>query len=244
MVWFGLVRFGFGLVCFGLVWFGLVWFGLVWFGLGSFHFISFRLISFHFVHFVSFRFISFHFISLVSFMVWFGLVWFGFISCHFVSVRFGSFRFVFSFRFVSFRFVQFYSIFFFSSFFLWFFLPLLSFFLSWCRFFACYSSVCVLQINGPFYRRNNMNPVHLLNWIEIGFVLIYQKKKSRRFFHGGAREIHSIMSTKKSKNTHFGLDWIEFEEVIQLDMTFSHWANAPEEIRRMFELCRRLQLRK
>ena len=38
------------------------------------------------------------------------------------------------------------------------------------------------------------------------------------------------------------LDWIEFEELIQLDVASSHWADAPEAILRLFGLCRRPRL--
>ena len=58
----------------------------------------------------------------------------------------------------------------------------------------------------------------------------------------GQVKLFSIQLKKKSKETSFELDRIEFEELIQLDVACSHWANAPEEIRRLFELCRRPQL--
>ena len=51
----------------------------------------------------------------------------------------------------------------------------------------------------------------------------------------GQEKFDSIMLAKNSK-TSSRLDWIEFDELIQLDKTQTRWANV---IRRLFALCRR-----
>ena len=49
----------------------------------------------------------------------------------------------------------------------------------------------------------------------------------------GRGKFDPMQLTNKSKKT-FELDSTEFEALIQLDVACSHWANAPEAIRRLF----------
>ena len=69
--------------------------------------------------------------------------------------------------------------------------------------------------------------INFLNWIELNLFLSGQKMDDQEgIFNVERGRCDSIQLTKNANNTSFGLDLVEFEELIQLDMACSDWANV------------------